>query len=1378
MKKIRLLSTVLLVVSFSLAAAQTVGDYRSVVNGNWGTIGTWETYNGSAWVAASAVPPVVPPYANITIQAGDTVIVEASPKRAASLKVEGTAMLYANSTTNRYVRLWGNVTNDGTVGASADGLCYMCSTSVFIDGMGSTDIARLQIAAANVSVTVSSPITLHYAGAGLYGNNVDNVTYNVIEPGGQVNFGPSTYVGITTSSNGPSPYNATYNLYAGSFKLQAGMNFNISVRSGKKAILNLYSGLTLGDTLFAYSDSSGTEVVNINENGGITFSAPFSDTLRFDSLNINSSADYWPPCPGIIKGGLGLFNGMCQNYPVQNLTIGKNATINRGSGVFYAKPVFTDTFNLIYSGSIPCTTSYEMPKIEDNIVPNLAMDHELFVDTSRMVNNLTANGGPIVSSNGYFGVLGSFNKNSTDGYVIGYMGRQVPVWAAGQDVHFAVGTSQGYTPAVVHFNNVSKSGLLACMSNDGEHASAAVPQQTLKRWWNLGWRPDSIATFDDYGLDLTYLSSDFNADLLEADDELNMVAGKHDAGWAFPAIASRDTANNTIQLSGLIDFSDFTMAKNQNSLAPDTIAPFITATYPADGATEVALNTLMYVAFSEAVDTLSVSGTINPVPSPSYPTWNPTMDTMFYVHGDLETGTTYTLEITALNDLSGNPLVVLPDSFMFTTIVGDTVKPYIVSTSPADGASDVALDAAIYIAFSEPVDTLSLAGSMTPSPNEYPFWNASMDTLFLSHDPMSMNTVYNVKLTALNDLAGNPLAALPDSFMFTTTVGDTVKPYIVSVSPAWGAVDVGLNDTIVIAFSEPMNTDSLDGYTNPFHDFTPGWNAAGDTFTLIPQDPYPYSTVMSVIITSGIDLAGNSIEFLPDTVVQFTSSPFKGPEITLVQQPGDTYDGTGPFIVRAAITDLGKAGIAADTLWYTDNATDWWAVVHSSTDGDTFNYSIPGPLAAGTVIEFFFGAWDDGGAVQYDPGMYRGYQFRILSPLAPSGLSALGGNLTVDLTWTPPAQVLSYYLTNNTGFFQDAGNIVDTRFTPQHYPCKLEQAVSSWWDAAGLDSVELHVWADDGSGLPDRSAELVPPVTIMPLDYPAYTVVDLSAQNLVLSSGDFHIGYVIRTDNMPMPLSDSDGPGIRSLVYDSSAAAWGNLISGGTTYHDWSHESAVSYHDYSKGLALKSYLPKPGARPLAALADLKPVRIENKQAAVYPGMTGALFLAKNIAGYDLLRSNVSGGPYTGLSKVNDTTYTDTTVLNNNTYYYVVRAVYSSPDTFSAYSNEASATPTGVAGKPESQVYTLQLKSVAPNPMTTGRTTFKFSLPVSAQASLEVFNVLGQKVNTLFDGKLEAGNHAIDWNGTDRNGARLASGVYIYQLRTMNRTLTKRMTILR
>jgi hypothetical protein len=1265
------------------ALGQTHGDYRSAVSGNWGTVGTWTTYDTltTSWVAASVVPASTN---NVTIKTGDSVMMEASGKNCLNLTIEANAKLYTNSTSNRYLNIYGGtLTNDGVMGegVAGDGISinFGYTNDLVMQGSGNTDISRIRPnGSGGYGITFDQDVNLHFVGAALYSNAKANTTYTV-NAGKTLSFGPGSFFAYGT--NGATATSgmgdAVVNIL-GTMSLAPGSNFNPSVAVGNTSTVNIYGQLAAGDSIM--SNGAGSEVFNIYPGGRISFAT--TDTLVFlDSLNCAETDTLLFEFPLTIGGKLKLSDGIvagCQNIKMLN-----NSTIDRVLGTLANKPIFTDTVNIIYSGTAPCTTSYEMPYLSDNTVVNLTVNHEITLDSTRYVNDVEANGGPIIAGGKSLGVFGGYGKNSADGYVIGFMGRPVVVWGATQQVGFMVGTANGFSPATVSISGVTKAGLMGCRALEGVHPEAYVPQETMQRQWTIGWHPDSAADYESASLKLYYLPEDFNTSFTEAEDESTMVVGtvgQDDSTWSFPLVTTRiyngTNDGGMIEADGLEPFpAMFTMAKSKYSLA------------------------------------------------------------------------------------------------------GDVEPPVITGTSPANGATGVALDTQIWLAFSEPMDTLSLAGDMQPGAGNHVVWNPTMDTLTLTHDPLAPATTYTLSLMAITDLAGNPLAALPDSFMFTTVVGDTIRPYVASVSPAWGATGVGLNDTIVIAFSEPMNTDSLDGFTDPFHDFTPSWNAAGDTFTLVPQYPYPYSTVMSVIITAGIDLAGNSMAILPDTVVQFTTAPFQGPSITLVQQPEDTYDGTGPFPVRAVITDLGKAGIAADTLWYSDShQATWWAVVHTSTDGDTFNYSIPGPLAAGTVIEFFFGAWDDGGTVQYDPSMYRGYQFRILSPLAPTGLAANGGNLTVDLSWAPPAEIIDYSTGNGTGLLLSAGDISDTRFTPQHYPCKLEQVASSWWNAIGTDSVEVHVWADNGDGLPDRSVDLVPPRVVMPLDYPNYTVIDLSSDNLVLFSGDFHVGYVIRTDDRPMPMCDGDGPGLHSTMYDSLAGSWG-MVWNSDDYNDWSHQAVVSYANYTKGLKLKSYVRESGDQPLTKIAGLKAMPVTSKQAAVYPELEGALFLAKNITGYDVMRSDVSGGPYSGLAKLNSTTYTDSTVLNNNTYYYVVRALYVTPDTFSEYSNEASATPTGVEGRPEVRAYVLQLRAAAPNPMTTG-TAIRFSLPASAQASLEVFNVLGQKVTTLANGKLDAGYHTVNWDGTDRHGAKLASGVYIYQLRTMNKTLTKRITILR
>lgn len=74
----------------------------------------------------------------------------------------------------------------------------------------------------------------------------------------------------------------------------------------------------------------------------------------------------------------------------------------------------------------------------------------------------------------------------------------------------------------------------------------------------------------------------------------------------------------------------------------------------------------------------------------------------------------------------------------------------------------------------------------------------------------------------------------------------------------------------------------------------------------------------------------------------------------------------------------------------------------------------------------------------------------------------------------------------------------------------------------------------------------------------------------------------------------------------------------------------------------------------------------------------------DLAGYNVLRSTTSGGPYTKInaSLITVSTYSDTTVTNGTTYYYVVTAVDTSNNE-SGNSNQASATPSGGGGGPAS-----------------------------------------------------------------------------------------------
>jgi hypothetical protein len=85
---------------------------------------------------------------------------------------------------------------------------------------------------------------------------------------------------------------------------------------------------------------------------------------------------------------------------------------------------------------------------------------------------------------------------------------------------------------------------------------------------------------------------------------------------------------------------------------------------------------------------------------------------------------------------------------------------------------------------------------------------------------------------------------------------------------------------------------------------------------------------------------------------------------------------------------------------------------------------------------------------------------------------------------------------------------------------------------------------------------------------------------------------------------------------------------------------------------------------------------------------------------------------------------------------------------------------------------FELNSNYPNPFNPD-TRISFYLPRAADVKLEIFNVLGQRVSTLIDGSLEAGDHSVIWDGS-----QAASGIYFYRLQAGEKIISSRMLLLK
>jgi len=88
-----------------------------------------------------------------------------------------------------------------------------------------------------------------------------------------------------------------------------------------------------------------------------------------------------------------------------------------------------------------------------------------------------------------------------------------------------------------------------------------------------------------------------------------------------------------------------------------------------------------------------------------------------------------------------------------------------------------------------------------------------------------------------------------------------------------------------------------------------------------------------------------------------------------------------------------------------------------------------------------------------------------------------------------------------------------------------------------------------------------------------------------------------------------------------------------------------------------------------------------------------------------------------------------------------------------------------------------LRPCYPNPFH-GGTSLQLSLPAPADASVRIYSPGGRLVRTLHDGRLEAGSHTLDWDGSDSTGRRVASGVYFVRAQAGSREESRKVVLLR
>ncbi len=83
----------------------------------------------------------------------------------------------------------------------------------------------------------------------------------------------------------------------------------------------------------------------------------------------------------------------------------------------------------------------------------------------------------------------------------------------------------------------------------------------------------------------------------------------------------------------------------------------------------------------------------------------------------------------------------------------------------------------------------------------------------------------------------------------------------------------------------------------------------------------------------------------------------------------------------------------------------------------------------------------------------------------------------------------------------------------------------------------------------------------------------------------------------------------------------------------------------------------------------------------------------------------------------------------------------------------------------------------PNPFNP-ETRIRFQLAKQSDVKLMIYDVLGRKVRTLVSNKMNAGNHVVNWNGLNDEGAVVASGMYVYRIKAGDFIAYRKMLLVR
>lgn len=168
-----------------------------------------------------------------------------------------------------------------------------------------------------------------------------------------------------------------------------------------------------------------------------------------------------------------------------------------------------------------------------------------------------------------------------------------------------------------------------------------------------------------------------------------------------------------------------------------------------------------------------------------------------------------------------------------------------------------------------------------------------------------------------------------------------------------------------------------------------------------------------------------------------------------------------------------------------------------------------------------------------------------------------------------------------------------------------------------------------------------------------------------------------------------------------------------------------------------------------------------------------------VAGYNVYRSSSRNGVYTKINSeliAGTNKYIDTN-LYEGSLYYMVRSVKIQKTNSGTFQNLSRGErklilATSVEDNNDKAVEF----SISPNPAS-DRADISLLIGAPVHVSVDVFDVKGTHVQSIFNGELGSGSQELVWNLRNYSGSRVSPGIYIMKLNIGSETLSKKLVVL-